>query len=57
MLKKYKKDGHKLLITFQIYIHHKVLEILENGVLCSKEPLKIFSVLITRQIVALLKPT
>jgi hypothetical protein len=38
MLKEDKQDGHKLLITFQIYINHKVLEILENGFLCSKEP-------------------
>jgi hypothetical protein len=42
MLNEDKQDDHKLLITFKIYINHKVLEILENGLLCSKEPLNFF---------------
>jgi hypothetical protein len=42
MLKEDKQGVYKLLITFQIYINHKILEILENGLHCSKEPLKFF---------------
>jgi hypothetical protein len=36
------QGGYNLFNIFQAYMMHKVLEILENGLRCSKEPLKIF---------------
>jgi hypothetical protein len=35
-----KEAGTKLFTTFQTYINYNVLEISENGLHCSKEPLK-----------------
>jgi hypothetical protein len=34
------QDGYKLFTTFRTYINQEDLEILGNGLQCSKEPLK-----------------